>query len=207
VGLDAKTVMESKRASCTGFTNAAAALGRARGVASRHLANIAVMGQTSPNIQQMHSINEFWFSESKEWRRVEPQSSALVQAEASYIPMRIVRAADEAPPPGYQAIPGVPYREFPSFLTNNESVALAGMKCTIAEVSESFQCHHSGVELGKLVGSVVETKALFDAARARWRSHLQKRVAGISDPRMSVATPETIRTAADLRAHLSRLEQ
>jgi hypothetical protein len=200
-GLSATTVFATRSATCTGYANAAAALGRALGVPTRHITNILVGAP-----QQLHSIDEFYLGPELGWRRVEPQRTATTLRDDYGMILRIVLPEDEgadALAAHDGSLPGVPLHEFSEPVDGSTRLRRA--------VSSHFtgcpSCISRAERQAVFRGDPVHVAATFARARARWQIDLAKYRAGVLDPATMTARRAflTARSLADVDAILAAL--
>ena len=204
--LDATAAISGKAGSCTGFANAASALGRSVGVPTRALANILV-GMP----QQVHSINEFYLGPELGWRRVEPQSPLPSVEEDGYLALRLVLPSDESDlsfsPPADLAswfIPGVPLR------TLNHPLA-GGARISLNYLTKHFptckECINGASVQATLHGDEAQVKTAFAQARTAWSKDLPAYLAGgLASDRMTARRTALLATSlADVQALLASL--
>lgn len=166
--LDASSVVRSGRGTCTGFANAADALGRARGLPARAVAGVLVGAPLA-----VHSFSELYLGPEQGWRRVEPQSRAPEAPDDGLLVLRLVLPADEAaaalapaPPSHRWAAPGVPL--------DTLEEPRAGQERLGALEGDGFPgypgTYSQALPLARLSGPPSELAALFARARAAWRA-------------------------------------
>jgi hypothetical protein len=205
-GLDAKTVFDTRIASCTGYTNIAMAMGRAVGVPTRHVTNILAIGA-----QDMHSIDEFYLGPALGWRRVEPQGTLpRVPDDYGFI-MRLVLPEDESPTPnrpspGGPLMSGIPLHEFPEIESGAEGIT--PLETFAPRFTDCSFCPSSAVPQADLRDvSADQMKSLFASARAHWQADLTEYAAGgLSSGKMTARRKALdAKTASDVTAILSAL--
>ncbi|MBL8615938.1 MAG: transglutaminase family protein [Deltaproteobacteria bacterium] len=105
--VDAASVVERRRATCTGSANLMAALGRAAGIPSR-----VVSGILLDTPQQTHYMVEAWLGPTIGWRLFEPQWTQDYYPRDDFVTLHVVSPMDESQDALSRqrfAAPGVPY--------------------------------------------------------------------------------------------------
>lgn len=151
------------RANCTGSANMAAALGRALGIPSRHLAGVVTDDQL-----QTHSIVEQRLGTPAVWRRIEPQDGSVV-ADDYMIVLRVVTPVDEgeaAMDPQRIGAPGVPMRALVEVLKGADRIE---HRLETEWFPGCARCDNAATRRATLHDvSLVEMRRLHERARKLW---------------------------------------
>lgn len=171
--VDAASVVERRRATCTGSANLMAALGRAAGLPSR-----VVSGFLLELPQQTHYMVEVWLGPSIGWRLFEPQWTQEYYPRDGFVTLHVVSPMDESRDALSRqrfAAPGVPYWSI------NEVISGWGRL--------TFDLSYPGVEgcrncngFATRVMEVRSTRQGFEdvvrVARNQWSADLRRMLAG-----------------------------
>ncbi|MDD5309445.1 MAG: transglutaminase domain-containing protein [Deltaproteobacteria bacterium] len=203
--LDATTVYETRVASCTGYANLAAALGRALEVPTRTVANYLV-GMS----QQTHYIDEFYLGDELGWRRVEPQATASAIPEGYGVVVRLDLPSDEASEAntdtGRWALTGVPLRSLVEPLAGRARMTPA---FSTGHFPDCALCdNRAELQAALPADEALSVADVFDRARQLWQVDRQAYLdGGLADERMAIRRGFLdAASVSDVDAILSALE-
>jgi hypothetical protein len=205
LALDATSVYETRNASCTGYANLAAALGRALEVPTRTVANYYVGLR-----QQTHYIDEFWLGEELGWRRVEPQMTDATIPESYGVIVRLDAATDETDAAmastGRWAMIGVPLNSLVEARAGGDRMT---PDWSLDYFGDCAGCdNRAELQAALAADGAVSMDNVFDRARALWQADLGAYVSGgLPEARMAIRRQALdASTISDVDAILAALE-